>query len=249
MAERGAMGLRIGWLYGHEMNIYGDRGNVLSLLRRAQWRGLAASVATIGLGERFDADAHDVLFWGGGQDREQIAVAADLDGPKGHALLKAIQDDMPILAICGGYQLLGHYYRPFDRQELPGIGVMDVRSEAGNTRFIGNVVVDTPDFGTLIGFENHSARTYLGSGVQPLGTVRTGNGNNGSDRTEGARFRNAIGSYMHGSLLPKNPRLADWLIATALERRYGHVDLRPLDDRLERTAHDSVIERAMELAR
>lgn len=242
------MELRIGWLYGHEMNIYGDRGNVLTLARRAEWRGIRPVVTMVGLGERFDAAAHDVLFWGGGQDREQIAVAADLDGPKGHALTKAIQDDMPILAICGGFQLLGHYYRPFDRPRLPGIGALDVWSEAGNTRFIGNVVVDTPDLGTLIGFENHSARTFLGPGVRPLGTIRTGHGNNGEDGFEGARYRNAIGSYMHGSLLPKNPRLADWLIEAALTRRYGEAGLTPLDDTLEQLAHDSVVERALALA-
>jgi CobQ-like glutamine amidotransferase family enzyme len=243
------MELRIGWLYGHEMNIYGDRGNVISLARRAEWRGIAAQIVTVGIGERFEADAHDILFWGGGQDREQIAVAADLDGPKGHALATAIRDDMPILAICGGYQLLGQYYRPFDQPELPGIGALDIWSEAGKTRFIGNVVVETPDLGTLVGFENHSARTYLGQGVQPLGTVRVGNGNNGSDRNEGARYRNAVGSYMHGSLLPKNPRLADWLIDAALTRRYGSATLSALDDALENRAHATVEERALALAR
>lgn len=243
------MELRIGWLYGHEMNIYGDRGNVLSLCRRAEWRGISTRVTTIGIGELFDATAHDILFWGGGQDREQIAVAADLDGPKGHAIARAIEADLPILAICGGYQLLGHYYRPHDRPVLKGIGALDVYSEAGATRFIGNVVVETPDFGALVGFENHSARTYLGPGVQPLGSVRVGHGNNGADGTEGARYRNAVGSYLHGAILPKNPRLADWLIETALRRKYGQALLAPLEDSFEARAHDGVIERAFALAR
>jgi hypothetical protein len=231
------------------MNIYGDRGNVLSLSRRAEWRGIQATVTTIGLGEPFVAKTLDLLFWGGGQDREQIAVAADLAGAKGALLAQAIENDMPVLAICGGYQLLGHYYRPFDRPELPGISALNVRSEAGKSRFIGNVVVEAPELGTLVGFENHSARTYLGDAVRPLGTVRTGHGNNGEDGTEGARYRNVIGSYLHGSLLPKNPGLADWLIDTALLRSYGHSGLEPLDDVLERRAHDDVVARAMALAR
>ncbi len=243
------MTLRIGWLYGHEMNIYGDRGNVVSLARRAEWRGIDVEVRTIGLGDPFDTDAHDLLFWGGGQDREQIAVADDLRGAKGRALADAIEAGTPILAVCGGYQLLGHYYRPFDRAELSGIGVLDVRSEAGKTRFIGNVVVETPDFGTLVGFENHSARTYLGQGVEPLGTVLVGHGNNGDDGLEGARYKNAIGCYMHGSLLPKNPGLADHLIQMALVRRGETVELAKLDDRLEARAHDDVVERALALAR
>ncbi|RIK43305.1 MAG: glutamine amidotransferase [Chloroflexi bacterium] len=242
------MELRIGWLYGHEMNIYGDRGNVMCLARRAEWRGIGAHVTTIGIGERFDPCAHDVLFWGGGQDREQIAVAADLSGPKGAALAGAIEDGMPILAVCGGFQLLGHYYRPHDRPELPGIGVLDVTSVAGDTRFIGNVVVDSPEFGVLVGFENHSARTFLGTGVSPLGVVRTGHGNNGQDGLEGARYRNAVGTYLHGSLLPKNPAVADWLIQTALSRRYGERELAPLNDAHERRAHDDVVARALALA-
>jgi CobQ-like glutamine amidotransferase family enzyme len=241
------MKLRIGWLYGHEMNIYGDRGNVLSLARRAEWRGIPAEVITIGLGEPINAQELDLLFWGGGQDREQIAVAADLDGPKGANLKAAVEDHMPILAICGGYQLLGHHYRPHGEPDLPGIGVLDITSEAGSERFIGNVVIDTEDFGQLVGFENHSGLTHLGNGVRPLGKVRVGRGNNGVDGMEGARYKNAIGCYMHGSLLPKNPVLADWLISAALERSYGKADLAKLDDEVETLAHERVIRRAMQL--
>mgnify|MGYP001258138623 CR=1 FL=1 len=227
------MELRIGWLYGHEMNIYGDRGNVMALARRAEWRGIAASVETIGLGEPLDPDEFDVYFWGGGQDREQIAVSRDMLGAKGAALRQAIEDDAPVLAVCGGYQLLGHHYHPFEGDDLPGIGALDVVSEAGHERYIGNVVVETDDLGTLVGFENHSGKTFLGEGVRPLGRVRVGRGNNGQDGAEGARYRNTIGCYLHGALLPKNPRLADWLIERALERRYGTANLAPLDDAFE----------------
>lgn len=243
------MHLTIGWLYGHEMNIYGDRGNVMTLARRASWRGIEPRVVTIGLGEPLDSDAIDLYFWGGGQDREQIAVSRDLSGDKGRILREAIEDDAPILAICGGYQLLGHSYQPFDGDALPGIGALNITSEAGNERYIGNVVVDAPELGTLVGFENHSGKTWLGEGVRPLGTVRVGKGNNGSDSTEGARYRNAIGCYLHGALLPKNPRLADWLIARALERTYGQVELASLNDVVEIDAHDGVVTRALALRR
>lgn len=242
------MDLRIGWLYGHEMNIYGDRGNVLALARRAEWRGISTEIVTIGLGEPLAGQDIDLFFWGGGQDREQISVAADLDGPKGHDLKAAIEDDTPILAICGGYQLLGHYYRPHGEAELPGIGVLDITSEGGSERFIGNVVIETDEFGTLVGFENHSARTHLGPSVRPLGRVTVGRGNNGLDGQEGARYRNAIGCYMHGSLLPKNPVLTDWLIAATLKRKYGESSLKELDDEVESLAHDRVIRRALQLA-
>ncbi|MEX2315177.1 MAG: glutamine amidotransferase [Thermomicrobiales bacterium] len=241
------MELRIGWLYGHEMNIYGDRGNVMALARRAEWRGIPAMVETIGIGDTLDASRVDVYFWGGGQDREQIAVSKDLRGAKGRDLKAAIKDGAPILAICGGYQLLGHQYHPFEGDDLPGIGVLDITSEAGRERFIGNVVVDAGELGTLVGFENHSGKTWLGDGVHPLGHVRVGYGINGQDGTAGARYLNAIGCYLHGALLPKNPQLADWLIARALERTHGSADLPPLDDALERRAHDGVVARAVAL--
>jgi lipid II isoglutaminyl synthase (glutamine-hydrolysing) len=242
------MKLRIGWLYGHEMNIYGDRGNVLSLAKRAEWRGIPVEIVTIGIGESLAGQNIDVFFWGGGQDREQIAVAADLSGSKGRDLKDAIEDNTPLLAVCGGYQLLGHYYRPHGEADLPGIGVLDITSEAGSERFIGNVVVDSPEFGVLVGFENHSGLTHLGRGVSPLGTVRVGRGNNGVDGQEGARYKNAIGCYLHGSLLPKNPVLADWLILRALERSHGIVELDPIDDDIEMLAHQRVIRRALQLA-
>jgi lipid II isoglutaminyl synthase (glutamine-hydrolysing) len=241
--------LRIGWLYGHEMNIYGDRGNVMALAQRARWREIEAEVETIGVGQPLDASRFDLFFWGGGQDREQITVAADMQGPKGASLRAAIEDGVPLLAICGGYQLLGHYYRPFDSDDLPGISAIDVTSEAGRDRFIGNVVIETDEFGDLVGFENHSGLTFLGSEARPLGRVKVGHGNNGRDGMEGARQHNVVGCYMHGALLPKNPNLADWLISTALNRKYGAVTVPAVESRLEETAHTTVVSRAVRLGR
>ena len=237
--------LRIGWLYGQEMNIYGDRGNVLALSHRARARGYGVTIDAIGIGTSLLRGAHDLYFWGGGQDREQISVSRDLQGDKAEVLREAILDDLPVLAICGGYQLLGHSYHPFEGDDLPGVGVLDMTSEAGNVRYIGNVVIDAGDLGTLVGFENHSGRTYLGADMQPLGTVRVGHGNNGSDGKEGVRFRNVIGCYMHGALLPKNPHLTDWFIARALARSAGLTSLPPLDSAFEQRAHAGVVQRAL----
>jgi lipid II isoglutaminyl synthase (glutamine-hydrolysing) len=236
------MRLTIGWLYGTKMNIYGDRGNVLALAQRARWRGIEPAVVEIGIGDSIPPEV-DVFFFGGGQDQEQIAVSKDLHGAKGEALRAAIEGGAALLSVCGGYQLLGHVYRPHDAEPLPGTGLFDVETVAGHERFIGNVVVDS-EFGELVGFENHSGLTMLGSGVRPLGKVRVGRGNNGKDGTEGAIYRNAIGCYLHGSLLPKNPVLTDWLITAGLSRR-GPVALPPLADDFERTAHASAVRRAV----
>jgi hypothetical protein len=239
--------VRIGWLYGNEMNIYGDRGNVIALAQRSRWRGIEAEVVTVGVGDAYRAGCFDVLFWGGGQDREQIRVAADLLGAKGVALRSDIEAGVPLLAVCGGYQLLGHYYRPHGGDDLPGIGALNIWSEAGHERFIGNVVVESTEFGELVGFENHSALTFLEEDVEPLGRLRVGHGNNGRDGFEGARFRNVVGCYLHGAVLPKNPQLTDWLLERALERRPGAARLASLNDRLERAAHASAVRRAVRL--
>lgn len=234
--------LVIGWLYGTKMNIYGDRGNILALEQRARWRGIDVEVREIGFKEPIPDDI-DIFFWGGGQDQEQVAVSRDIQGEKGEKLKAAIENGAAMLAICGGYQLLGHEYCPHDAEPLPGIGLFDARSTAGPERFIGNVVINT-EWGTLVGFENHSGLTYLGDGVKPLGTVDVGRGNNGRDGFEGAMYKNAIGCYLHGALLPKNPRLTDWLIQAGLQRRYGAVDLEPINDDLERQAHETAVQRA-----
>lgn len=226
------------------MNIYGDRGNVLALVERCRRRGIETEVVEIGVGEPLEPGRCDLFFWGGGQDREQIAAAEDLQGTKGEVLRAEIERGVPLLAVCGGYQLLGRFYRPHEGPELPGLGLFDAWTAAGSRRMIGNVVVDSPDFGELVGFENHSGRTFLGPGARPLGTVRIGYGNNGKDRTEGCRYRNAIGTYLHGPVLPKNPQLADYLIACALALHGWVGSLEPLDDALARAAHEEAVERA-----
>jgi hypothetical protein len=240
--------VKIAWLYGQRMNIYGDRGNVIALAQRARWRGIEPEVIEIGLGDPIPDDV-DIFFFGGGQDDEQIAVSRDLAGAKGEALRAAVDGGAALLAICGGYQLLGHEYRPYNAEPLPGISLFDVTSEAGPERFIGNVVIDTEPWGTLVGFENHSGLTWLGDRAEPMGRVRIGRGNNGKDGTEGARYRNAVGCYLHGALLPKNPNLADWLLQAGLNRRHeSGVILTTLGDEVERAAHESAVRRA-EVAR
>jgi CobQ-like glutamine amidotransferase family enzyme len=237
------MHLTIGWLYPTKMNIYGDRGNVVALAQRARWRGIPAEVKEIGIGDAIPDDV-DVFFFGGGQDQEQIAVSRDLQGAKGERLKAAVEAGAACLAVCGGYQLLGHEYRPHDAEPLPGIGLFDLTTVAGSERFIGNVVVDS-EWGELVGFENHSGLTYLGPRTRPLGRVRIGRGNNGRDGTEGALYKHAVGCYLHGSLLPKNPQLADWLIAAGLGRNRGPVELPPLIDDLETVAHAAAVDRAV----
>lgn len=236
------MKLVIGWLYASTMNIYGDRGNVIALRRRAEWRGIPVEVREIGIGDPIPGDV-DCFFWGGGQDQEQAGVAADMQGAKGEALRAAVEDGASLLAVCGGYQLLGHEYRPYNAEPQPGVGLFDAVSTAGPERFIGNVVVES-EWGELVGFENHSGLTTLGPTATPMGRVRVGRGNNGRDGTEGARYRNAVGCYLHGPLLPKNPALADWLVERALERRHAPVSLPPLLDATEAAAHVSAVDRA-----
>src|SRR5450759_1993199 len=237
----------VGWLYPDLMNIYGDRGNILTLLKRAEWRDYDARLVELGRGTTKKMDEVDVFFFGGGQDREQALVYEDLLEHKQHPLERAVQAGAAVLAVCGGYQLLGHYYQTAEGERFPGIGLIDVRTEAGKKRFIGDVVVDTQieDItpGTLVGFENHSGRTFLGPNASALGRVRLGFGNNGSDGTEGYLQGGVLGTYLHGSLLPKNPHLADYLIRSALRRR-GVDELSPLDDSVELAAHARILERA-----
>jgi CobQ-like glutamine amidotransferase family enzyme len=235
--------LRIAWLYGTKMNIYGDRGNVLALAQRARWRGVTPEIREIGLGEPIPADV-DVFFFGGGQDQEQVAVSRDLQGGKGEQIKCSVESGAALLSVCGGYQLLGHEYRPHDAEPLPGIGLFDVESVAGPERFIGNVVIDS-QWGKLVGFENHSGLTFLGERAKPMGRVEIGRGNNGRDGTEGIIYKHALGCYLHGALLPKNPVLTDWLVAAGLRRRYGSSELPALDDRIELAAHASALRRAV----
>jgi CobQ-like glutamine amidotransferase family enzyme len=237
----------VGWLYPDLMNIYGDRGNILTLLKRAEWRGYDARLLELGRGTTKRMDEVDVFFFGGGQDREQALVYEDLLEHKQPPLERAVANGAVVLAVCGGYQLLGHYYQTGEGERFPGIGLIDVRTEAGKRRFIGDVVVDTDLVGlsptTLVGFENHSGRTFLGPKAAPMGRVRLGFGNNGRDGTEGCLQGGVVGTYLHGSLLPKNPHLADHLMRSALRRR-GVDELSPLDDSVELSAHERILERA-----
>jgi hypothetical protein len=237
----------VGWLYPDLMNIYGDRGNILTLLKRAEWRDYEARLIELGRGTTKRMDEVDVFFFGGGQDREQALVYEDLLEHKQPPLQRAVEAGAVVLAVCGGYQLLGHYYQTAEGERFPGIGLIDIRTEAGKRRFIGDVVVDTNIIDltpkTLVGFENHSGRTFLGPKATPIGTVRLGHGNNGTDHTEGCLQGAVIGTYLHGSLLPKNPHLADHLIRAALIRR-GVDELARLDDSVELSAHDQILERA-----
>lgn len=231
------MDLRIAHLYPDLMSIYGDRGNVIALTQRARWRDIAVEVRAFTVGMAFDSDWPDLLFFGGGQDVGQDIVGADLMGPNGEALRRAIGGGAAAFLVCGGYQLFGSEYLPEQGPPIPGLGVLDVHTKAGKRRFVGNLVAETPE-GVLVGFENHSGRTYLGPKAVPLGTVRVGHGNNGEDRTEGAVQGRMIGTYSHGSCLPKNPWLADKLLAWALERRHGTASLMPLDDHEEHAASE-----------
>lgn len=236
------MKLRLAHLYPKLMNIYGDRGNIMALRHRCEARGIEFEVTELGPGDRFDPDAFDMAFMGGAQDVEQRRVADDFRNLKGPALRAAVDEGFVFLAVCGGYQLAGHYYRGFDGDELPGAGILDLHTVHPGPqakRFIGNVVVKW-NGETLVGFENHGGRTYLGSGVQPLGYIVTGNGNNG-DGWEGAVYKNTYGTYLHGSLLPKNPRFADHLLLLALGRRNSHVVLEPIDDSVEDAAHTQAL--------
>ena len=228
--------LRVCALYPDLMNIYADRGNLLMLRRRCEWRGIGFELVGSGIGEQIDPYA-DLYYMGGGQDRDQELCAADLFEHKRETLAAAASAGAVVLGVCGGYQLLGHAYQLAD-EELPGIGLLDVRTaRADGPRLIGNIAIEVELPGDerriLAGFENHAGRTHLGEQAQPLGRVLSGHGNNGSDALEGAREGTVIGTYMHGPLLPKNPGLADHLLLAAVRRRYGVEELEPLDDHLE----------------
>jgi CobQ-like glutamine amidotransferase family enzyme len=229
--------LRVCALYPDLMNIYADRGNIAVLRARCEWRGLGFELGASGIEEPLDPDAADLFYMGGGQDRDQAAVARDMVDTKRAALHEAAERDAVILAVCGGYQLLGHGYQ-MGEEELPGVGLVDLRTvRSDGPRLIGNCAIEA-DLGggprVIAGFENHGGRTHLGSVETPLGRVLRGHGNNGSDGFEGVRRRNVIGTYLHGPLLPKNVWLADRLIELALG-----VDLAPLDDAMEDAAHQS----------
>lgn len=238
------MKIIIGYLYGDLMNIYGDTGNIIALKKRAEWRGIEIELKVKSLKSKVKKGECDLYFFGGGQDQAQELVAKDLaESGKGKIIKSEVERGVPLLSICGGYQLLGDYYKPHSGPKLPGIGLFPAYTEAGDKRMIGNIIIESM-FGKLVGFENHSGRTFLKKDGIPLGMVTKGFGNNGENQTEGCTYRNAVGCYMHGSLLPKNPKLADWLLKKALEIKYGKsIKLKPLDDAFELQAHNAAIKK------
>ena len=245
------MKLTIHHLYADMMNLYGDRGNVIAIKKRAEWRGIAVEVVDVRLKESIrPTSSADLFLFGGGQDREQALLAEDLSGTKGADLRAIVEDGGVVLGVCGGYQLMGHHYKTSEGEKLPGVGIFDMHTrprKPDETRLIGNVLarVRAPEDDVvreIAGFENHGGRTELGD-VEPLGEVIMGYGNNGRDGTEGARKLNAYGTYLHGSLLPKNPWLTDQLLLNALRRVDENVELEPLDDAAERSAFESVVGR------
>jgi hypothetical protein len=238
--------IRVGHLYPDYLNIYADRGNMAVLARRASWRGHEVEVEAISIGDVLRPGTHDLLYIGGGQDREQALVAVDL-ASRAEAVRESAAGGAAVLAVCGGYQLLGRSYLERDGAELPGIGLFPLHTVAGDRRMIGDVLLDCDWAGrTLAGFENHAGRTRLDEGAVPLGRVVHGFGNDGESGFEGCRVGRAIGTYLHGPLLPRNPWLADWLLAQALAHATGGEppELEPLADELETEAHQVAAARA-----
>ena len=238
------MELKICHLYPDLLNLYGDGGNIRALENRLRWRGLGVSVTPLPLGERDALTGYDLIFIGGGQDFEQELLLADLAQGKGESLRSAIADGAAVLAVCGGYQMLGAYYQNQAGHRCGFLGAIDFFTEAGETRMIGNFAFRCgaeSGGSVVVGFENHSGRTRLGPGVQPLGRVLKGFGNNGADGGEGVRFLNVFGTYSHGPVLPKNPELCDRILETALARKYGKAELSPLDDSAESAARAAAL--------
>lgn len=239
------------------MSTYGDRGNIICLTKRCVWRGIELRAERITLETRYPTlERCDLLFMGGAQDRQQKIVAEDFLGKKSETVKKMVEKGIPALFVCAAYQFVGHYYKPYQGAKIPGAGIFDLYTEHPGDqkkRLIGNVVAELSSWlmahgswenRKIVGFENHGGRTYLGAKMKPLARVIKGYGNNGEDGYEGAVYKNAIGSYFHGPLLPKNPHLADWLIGKALELKYQKkIDLQPLDDALEWQAHQFVLVR------
>jgi lipid II isoglutaminyl synthase (glutamine-hydrolysing) len=241
------MRIRVAHLYPDYLNIYADRGNIAVLDRRAALRGHELDVTGVEPGDPLDPSAYDLLYVGGGQDREQALIAPDF-AARGDALGQAVDGGTAVLAVCGGYQLLGRGYRGRDGSWMPGAGVLPLETVAGEKRLVGDVLIEV-DLGeghhsTVAGFENHAGRTVLDPGATPLGRVVVGHGNDGSSGLEGCRVRAAIGTYLHGPLLPRNPALADWLLERALEHAGGSGRLEPLPDELEQLAHSVSAARA-----
>ena len=240
------MKLKICHLYPDVLNLYGDGGNIICIQKRLSWRGIESEVQRCQIGDHLNLSDCDLVFIGGGQDFEQEVLLPDLQSGKGEEIIAAIKDGVTVLAICGGYQMLGRYYETYDGIRCDFIGALDLYTVGSKQRMIGNTVYRcTKACGgsVLVGFENHSGKTWLGPSLQPLAHVEVGYGNNGEDGTEGARYLNVFGSYSHGPLLPKNPAFCDTILSVALERRYGSCSLEPLRDDAETAAHDAMLSR------
>ena len=230
-------------LYPDELNVYGDNGNLLALIRRLEWRDIAVNVIRHHIGDDFTNYTPDIIIAGGGQDSNQIKITNDLQRI-GNQLQQWIEDGVPCLMICGAYQILGEPYQNKTGVTIPGLSLLDLKTKPNTDRLIGNLVVESEEFGHIVGYENHSGRTYLGSNLQPLGRVLKGEGNNGRDGQEGLRYKNLIGTYCHGPILPKNPKVADFLLAKALKRKYGEATLLPpLDNSIELAAQSQSAQR------
>lgn len=237
------MELNICHLYPDLLNVYGDVGNILILKHRAEARGIKVNIIDVSLNNNFNSEETDIVFFGGGQDYEQSIVSDDLKINKKDELEKYIEDGKALLAICGGYQLLGKHYTLPSGEKIEGLGILDIYTEAGDTRFIGNTVIYNEEFNeTYVGFENHSGKTFINN-LKPFGKCIHGFGNNGTDGYEGCVYKNTFCTYFHGSLLSKNPELADRLLKIALEKKYGEVNLEFLNDTLELKAKEVMINR------
>ncbi len=237
------MKLKICHMYNDVLNLYGDRGNMICMQKRLNWRGIDVETVKLPVGEFSTLADCDIVFIGGGQDFEQEVLLDDLHRGKDREIKAAIEDGVTFLTICGGYQMMGNYYETYDHVRCDFIGAVDFHTVGSKQRMIGNYKFKCADsFGgsTVVGFENHSGKTWLGEGIEPLGTVLAGFGNNGEDGTEGVRYKNLIGTYSHGPLLPKNPELCDRILLGALARKYGITELEALDDTAETTAHDAM---------
>lgn len=244
--EHNKFELNIAHLYPKLLNLYGDWGNVLTFQKRCEWRGIKANIDAINIGDTIDMKKYDFYFLGGSQDQQQITVSKELLKHKS-ALEEAMDENAVILGVCGGYQLLGHFYQPHNAERIEGIGLLDAYTTASEKRYTGNVTVKCeyviPE--TLVGFENHIGLTYLQGATKPLAQISVGNGNNGKDSTEGARYKNVFGTYLHGPFLPQNVHFADYLISLALKKRYKeNIQLTKLHDSTEKKAHDLLLWKA-----
>lgn len=232
--------LRIAHLYPDLLNLYADKGNILTLTRRCEWRGISVDVTPVPSGTEPRLQDFHLVLLGGGSDREQTLVSQTLRTRRSE-WRAAIDGGLPLLAVCGGYQLLGQSYQLPDGTKVGGLELLDLETIAGAPRLIGNIAIDTPECGTVVGFENHGGRTTHRHA--PLGFVQTGHGNNGTDKQEGVRYQNIVGTYIHGPLLPKNPRLADFVLGLALDYAGIAAELTPLEDELENLAHEAFLTR------